>query len=86
MSLRAPQIGAFSLPFSVLLGTILTLITMNQNSEIVALKASGLSAHQVLAPLLIASLGVAVFSLGFNERVVNTPTDASDPAWSPLMA
>ena len=46
--LRAPQLIAFLLPFSTLLGTILTLSTMNQNSEIVALKASGLSAHQVL--------------------------------------
>ncbi|HEX8383168.1 MAG TPA: LPS export ABC transporter permease LptG [Sphingomonas sp.] len=80
VSLRAPQITAFALPFSVLLGTILTLITMNQNSEIVALKASGLSAHQVLAPLLIASLGVAIFSFGFNERVVARAT-ATLEAW-----
>ncbi len=27
---------------------------------------------------------VSVDITGFNERVVNTPTDASDPAWSPL--
>ncbi|MDF2493067.1 LptF/LptG family permease, partial [Sphingomonas sp.] len=46
MSLRVPQIIARFLPFAVLLGTILTLITMNQNSEIVALKSSGMSAHQ----------------------------------------
>ena len=74
VGLRAPQIFAFALPFSVLLGTILTLITMNQNSEVVALKAAGLSAHQVLAPLLIASLGVAAFSFTFNERVVTRAT------------
>ena len=73
-SLRAPQIVARFLPFSVLLGTILTLITMNQNSEIIALKASGLSAHQVLAPLIVASLGVAVVSFTFNERVVARAT------------
>ena len=74
VSLRAPQIIAFALPFSVLLGTILTLITMNQNSEIIALKASGLSAHQVLAPLLIASLLVAIVSFSFNDRVVSRAT------------
>jgi lipopolysaccharide export system permease protein len=73
-SLRAPQIVARFLPFSVLLGTILTLITMNQNSEIIAMKASGLSAHQVLAPLIVASLGVAVLSFTFNERVVARAT------------
>ena len=74
MSLRVPQIIARFLPFSVLLGTILTLITMNQNSEIVALKASGMSAHQVLAPLIIASIGVAALSFTFNERIVARAT------------
>ncbi len=77
-SLRAPQIVARFLPFSVLLGTILTLITMNQNSEIVALKAAGLSAHQVLAPLIVASLGVAVLSFAFNDRVVARGTATLD--------
>lgn len=72
--LRAPQIVARFLPFSVLLGTILTLITMNQNSEIIALKSSGLSAHQVLAPLIVASLGVAVLSFTFNDRIVARAT------------
>jgi lipopolysaccharide export system permease protein len=74
ITLRAPQIIAFVLPFSVLLGTIITLATMNQNSEIVALKASGLSAHQVLAPLIIAGLGVAALSFAFNDRVVTRAT------------
>ncbi|KQT31187.1 LPS export ABC transporter permease LptG [Sphingomonas sp. Leaf412] len=80
VSLRAPQIVARFLPFSVLLGTILTLITMNQNSEIVALKSSGLSAHQVLAPLIVASIGVAVLSFAFNDRVVSRAT-ATLSAW-----
>ena len=74
VSLRSPQIISFLLPFCVLLGTILTLITMNQNSEVVALKAAGLSAHQVLAPLLVASLGVAIVSFVFNDRVVSRST------------
>ena len=74
VSLRLPQIAAFFLPFSVLLGTILTLITMNQNSEVIALKASGMSAHQVLAPLLVASLGVALLNFAFNDRVVARAT------------
>ncbi|WP_419809784.1 LPS export ABC transporter permease LptG [Sphingomonas sp.] len=74
VSLRGPQLIAFAIPYSVLLGTILTLMTMNQNSEIIALKASGLSAHQVLAPLLLASLGVAIVSFAFNDRVVTRAT------------
>ncbi len=70
VSLRTPQIIATFLPFSVLLGTIITLSTLNQNSEVIAMKASGLSAHQVLAPLMLAGLAVAAISFSFNDRVV----------------
>jgi len=70
VSLRVPQIIATFLPFSVLLGTIITLVTLNQNSEVIAMKGMGLSAHQVLAPLILASMGVAILSFAFNERVV----------------
>ncbi|WP_448661117.1 LPS export ABC transporter permease LptG [Sphingomonas sp. CJ20] len=74
LSLRIPQIISNFLPFSVLLGTILTLSQLNQNSEVIALKASGLSAHQVLAPLILAGLGVAAISFAFNDRVVSRAT------------
>jgi lipopolysaccharide export system permease protein len=74
VSLRTPEIISRFLPFSVLLGTILTLSQLNQNSEVIAMKASGLSAHQVLAPLILTALGVAAISFGFNERVVARAT------------
>ncbi len=74
VSLRTPQIISRFLPFSVLLGTIVTLSTLNQNSEVIALKASGLSAHQVLAPLIVAGLGVAMLSFAFNDRIVARAT------------
>lgn len=74
VGLRTPQIIARFLPFSVLLGTIITLSTLNQNSEVISLKAAGLSAHQVLAPLIVAALGVAIVSFAFNERIVTRAT------------
>jgi lipopolysaccharide export system permease protein len=70
VGLRTPEIIARFLPFSVLLGTILTLSQLNQNSEVIAMKASGLSAHQVLAPLILTAFGVAALSFAFNERIV----------------
>ena len=70
VGLRTPQIIATFLPFSVLLGTILALSQLNQNSEVIAMKASGVSAHQVLAPLLVTALGVAALSFAFNDRIV----------------
>ncbi|HBM05936.1 MAG TPA: LPS export ABC transporter permease LptG, partial [Erythrobacter sp.] len=51
--LRIPQLVSRFLPYSVLLATLITLVTLNQNSEVIAMKAAGLSAHQVLAPLLL---------------------------------
>ena len=75
-SLRAPQIIAFCLPFSVLLGTLITLVRMNQNSEIISMKAAGISAHQILAPLVAASLAIAGVSFWFEDHVVARATAA----------
>ncbi|MEO6360873.1 MAG: LPS export ABC transporter permease LptG [Sphingomicrobium sp.] len=70
VSLRIPMLVARFLPFSVLLGTLIAFVGLNQNSEVVAMKAAGISAHQILAPLILASVGVAAISFAFNELVV----------------
>lgn len=70
ISLRAPAIIQRFLPFSVLLGTLIAFMALNQNSEVIAMKAAGLSAHQVLAPFIVASMFVAGISFVFNERIV----------------
>ena len=80
VGMRIPQIIETFLPFSVLLGTILTLITLNQNSEVISMKGAGMSAHQVLAPLFLASFLVAGISFAFNERIV-TRSAAALAAW-----
>ena len=81
VSLRAPQLISFFTPYSVLLATIITLATLNQNSEVIAMKAAGMSAHQVLAPLLMTALGISVVLFAFNERVVTRST-ATLKAWA----
>lgn len=80
VSLRLPQIISRFLPFSVLLGTLITLATMNQNSEIISMKAAGISAHQILAPLIVASIGIAALSFWFNDHVVARATNVLS-AW-----
>ena len=74
ISLRTPQIIARFLPYAVLLGAIFTYFTLNQNSEVTAMKAAGLSAHQLLAPMIVAAMGIAVLSFAFNDRVVSRAT------------
>jgi lipopolysaccharide export system permease protein len=68
--LRIPLLISRFLPFSVLLGTLIAFVGLNQNSEVVAMKAVGLSAHQILAPLIVAGIGIAALLFVFNERVV----------------
>ena len=66
--------------FSALLGSLIALSTMNANSEIVSMKAAGASAHQILAPLILASFVIALLLFAFNERVV-APSYATLTAW-----
>ncbi|HEX7853190.1 MAG TPA: LPS export ABC transporter permease LptG [Sphingobium sp.] len=80
VSLRVPQIIATFLPFAVLLGTLITLTTLNANSEVISMKAAGLSAHQILAPLMLVAGAIAAISFSFNERVVVRST-ATLLAW-----
>ncbi len=70
IGLRLPQLIAMFLPFAVLLGTLVALATLNANSEVVIFKAAGISAHQILAPLIVAALGIAAVNFLFNETVV----------------
>ncbi|HQS68375.1 MAG: LPS export ABC transporter permease LptG [Novosphingobium sp. 28-62-57] len=74
VSLRMPQLISRFLPYSVLLATIITLMTLNQNSEVIAMKAAGLSAHQVLAPLFLVAALTSAVTFAFNERVVTRAT------------
>jgi lipopolysaccharide export system permease protein len=81
VSLRLPLLVSRFFPFSVLLGTLIAFVGLNQHSEVVAMKAAGLSAHQILAPLIIASLGLAILLFAFNEGVVVNSARVVD-AWS----
>ena len=81
VGLRVPMLVSRFLPFSVLLGTLIALSSLNQHSEVVAMKAAGLSAHQILAPMIIASVGVAVILFAFNETVVVRAARTAD-AWT----
>ncbi|MCJ8191554.1 LPS export ABC transporter permease LptG [Sphingomicrobium aestuariivivum] len=69
-SLRLPMLVSRFLPFSVLLGCLIAFAGLNQNSEVISMKAAGLSAHQVLAPLIIAAAGLGGVLFAFNEVVV----------------
>ena len=70
VSLNVPQLVARFLPYSVLLATLFTFWPLNQNSEVIAMRAAGLSAHQILAPMLLTAGVISLISFTFNETVV----------------
>ena len=74
--LRIPQLIQRFLPFSALLGALITLAGLNQNSEIISMKAAGISAHQIIAPLILAAGVIAAVHFVFQERVVTRATAA----------
>jgi lipopolysaccharide export system permease protein len=80
VSLRVPLLIQLFLPFAVLLATLVTLATLNQNSEVVIFKAAGISAHQILAPLFFAAFGIAALNFVFNEHVA-TRANSVLTAW-----
>ncbi|MEO7365434.1 MAG: LPS export ABC transporter permease LptG [Sphingomicrobium sp.] len=90
VALRIPLLTSRFMPFSVLLGTLIAFAGLNQHSEVIAMKAAGISAHQILAPLIVASLGIAAVAFAFNETVVvkaaRTVTAWSDNDYRPIPA
>ena len=88
VALRIPLLTSRFLPFSVLLGTLIAFTGLNQHSEVIAMKAAGISAHQILAPLIVASLGIAALTFAFNEAVVvkasRTVTAWTDNDYRPI--
>jgi lipopolysaccharide export system permease protein len=60
----------WTLPFGVLLATLLTLGTFSRHSEITAMKANGISLYRITFPLLLLALILSLFSFLGNEYLV----------------
>jgi len=70
LRLRFPDLLSRFIPFSALLAVLLTLAQLNRNSEIVVMKASGLSAHRILLPMGLVCAGVAAIHFVFDQTIV----------------
>jgi lipopolysaccharide export system permease protein len=60
----------WTLPYSILLSTLLTLGTLSRHSEITAMKAGGVSLYRITVPLLFIALVIGVFSFFGNDYLV----------------
>ena len=66
-AMRMPTLAEQLLPFAVLIGALMTLVTLSRRSELVIARASGVSAWQFLLPLVLvaAMVGIAA-TAGYN--------------------
>ena len=62
-----PETISLVLPVAVLFAVVFTVGALGRYSELVAAKASGISFHRVVRPLLLASLAAVLVDLGLTE-------------------
>ena len=62
-----PETISLVLPVAVLFAVVFTVGALGWHSELTAAKASGISFHRVVRPLLVASLAAVVLDLGLTE-------------------
>lgn len=69
MAFRYPAIVALVFPFTLLVGTLMTLLGLAQNNEIMALKSVGLSFYRVLLSLMPVGVLLAGINFALNDWV-----------------
>ncbi|MCU0525149.1 MAG: LptF/LptG family permease [Elainella sp. Prado103] len=68
--LNLPEFIAYSFPMSILLANLMTYSRLASDSELVALKACGVSIYRMVVPALLVSLLVTALTFAFNELIV----------------
>ena len=67
-----PTIFIQVIPMATLLSTIYVLSNLNKHSEIIAMKACGMSLWRIISPLVILGFIISVVTLAINDRVIPT--------------
>jgi len=67
---QLPQIVLVVIPMALLLGTLLTLQRLSGDSEIVAMKAGGISMERIVTPILVVGFVISLLTLLLQELLV----------------
>lgn len=68
--LRFPQFVAYSFPMATLLATLMTYSRLSSDSELIALKACGVSVYRMVLPALAVCCLITGITFAFNELIV----------------
>jgi lipopolysaccharide export system permease protein len=66
---RIPWMLSLIIPAAVLLSALLTFGSLSRNSEIVAMRANGISLYRSSVPILIISFLISIFTFVFSELI-----------------
>ncbi|MGF1521463.1 MAG: LptF/LptG family permease [Leptolyngbyaceae cyanobacterium] len=67
--LKLPEFIVLAFPMSVLLATLITYSRLSSDSELVAMRACGVSVRRIVAPAVVLSLVVTAVTFAFNEAI-----------------
>jgi len=65
-----PNIFLYSIPMSAMIGMTIGFARLSSDSEILALKASGISIYQVLPPAIIVAIAISLFTAYFSIKLI----------------
>src|SRR3989442_9953780 len=72
-----PETISLVLPVAVLFAVVFTVGALGRHSELTAAKASGISFHRLVRPLLVASLAALLLGLGLTRLAPRPPAPPS---------
>ncbi|MDR3630749.1 MAG: LPS export ABC transporter permease LptF [Desulfocapsaceae bacterium] len=76
-----PNMFLYSIPMAAMIGIIISFTRISNDSEILALKACGISVYQILPPVVVISLAISLIAGYFSIELV----PAGDTAMKQLM-
>ena len=65
-----PNIFLYSLPMAAMMGVTIGFARLSSDSEILALKASGVSVYQILPPVVVVAALIALFTSYFSIKLI----------------
>jgi lipopolysaccharide export system permease protein len=84
--MRLPSFAELTIPFAVLIGTISAFLMLSRSSELVVVRASGISVWQFLRPALIVALCVGLFAVGVYNPAAATSKQAAERLFTDVFA
>ena len=74
----SPQFTYYLVPLAVLMGALVTIGALTKNTELVVMKACGISLYRAAAPLLILALIGSAILMGLEEGVLAVSNRRAD--------